>query len=134
MSGSITLKGAAELIAKFERLGGEMDDIAASALYQEAEKIMTDSKENYVPVRDNVLRSSGYVDDPEINADGISIEMGYGGAAADYAVIQHENLDFKHGGGKSAKYLEKPLMEAERGLTQRVGLKMRRELETRLRG
>jgi len=33
------------------------------------------------------------------------------GMARDYAVIQHERLDFQHAPGREAKYLEKPFRE-----------------------
>ena len=88
MPGAITLKGAAELIATLERLGGDMNEIAAAALKQEAENIMADSKDNYVPVESGVLRSSAYVGDPQITQASIEVEMGYGGAASDYALVQ----------------------------------------------
>lgn len=44
----------------------------------------------------------------------------YGGLAAPYALVQHENMNYKHGLGRSAKYLERPAEEAKRGFAARI--------------
>lgn len=117
---SLELTGLDNLIANLQRLSTGATKAVAGPLKVETEKVMSDSKENYVPVKDGILRGSGYVADPVIDASGVSVEMGYGGAASDYALVQHERLDFNHPGGKSAKYLERPLMAAERGMADRL--------------
>jgi len=68
---------------------------AAKALYEEAEMIMTDSKENYVPVQTGNLKSSGHVQLPVISGSQVSVTMGYGGPAAKYALAVHEGLDMQ---------------------------------------
>jgi hypothetical protein len=52
------------------------------------------------PVDTGTLRASA-----RIEIKGNTIEFGYGGAASDYATIQHENLQFHHPVGQ-AKFLE----------------------------
>lgn len=81
-------------------LGGE--------LYRQAELIMTASKTDYVPVDTGALRASGYVTRPTITETRASVEMGFGGPAAPYAVIVHEDLTKRHPVGQ-AKFLELPL-------------------------
>ena len=91
----------------------------AGPLRVEAERIMTDSKRNYVPVDTGVLRASGVVQRPEVTRQRVRITMGYGGAARAYAVVQHERLDFRHTVGE-AKYLEKPVKAAAEGFGKRI--------------
>lgn len=83
------------------------------ALKLRAEGVMTRAKSEFVPVDLGALRSSGHVGDPERSGDGRDVEimLSFGGPAAPYALVQHENLDYVHRVGE-AKYLEKPLMEA----------------------
>jgi hypothetical protein len=81
---------------------------AAASLYQSAEVIMTDSKENYVPVKTGNLRSTGFVQLPEIDGQDINVTLSYGGPAVDYAVVVHEDLTAHHPHGQ-AKYLSTPL-------------------------
>ncbi len=92
---------------------------SASAIYEEANAIMAVSR-HLVPVETGTLRASGYVDAPEVSGLGVSVELGYGGAASAYAMIQHERMDYRHRVGQ-AKYLEQPFLEAQRGMEIRLG-------------
>lgn len=69
------------------------------------------------------LRASGMVSEPEFQGDNISVTLSYGGAAIDYAVVQHERLDFFHTNGE-AKYLESVLNESRPYMARRVGLRV----------
>lgn len=89
------------------------------ALYFEGELIMTRSKEEFVPVDLGTLKNSGMVSPPEFSGNAVVVELSYGGAASDYAIIQHENLEFRHKVG-GAKYLERPLKEATAGMLRRI--------------
>lgn len=71
-------------------LGLTLQEAAAHALYQEAETIMADSKEHYVPADLSTLKNSGFVRLPVVEGSTVSVEMGYGGAASKYAVYVHE--------------------------------------------
>ena len=101
MQRGVELRGLERAIRKLE-----------SALFQEATKIMTDSKENFVPVDLGTLRESGTVLPPERSGSTVSVQMGYGGFAESYALIQHENLEFRHPNGGGPKYLERPFNAA----------------------
>lgn len=89
------------------------------ALYVEGERIMTLSKRDYVPVDMGVLRGSGQVEQPHVRGTHAEVVLGYGGAASDYALVQHERLDFAHTVG-GAKYLELPVNMAAQGLGERL--------------
>lgn len=96
---------------------------------QEAELIMTDSKEQ-CPVDTGALRSSGYVDgDVTVTGSNVSIKLGYGGVATQvnsktgepttsYALQVHENLESHHPVGK-AKFLEDPFNAHQKDLSAR---------------
>ena len=67
-------------------------------------QILDHSKKNYVPELSGDLKRSGRL----VKHPGRypTVEIGFGGAAVDYAVLQHENPFFNHPRGGSYKYLE----------------------------
>jgi hypothetical protein len=71
------------------------------------EEIMTDVKASRpgrgVPVRTGALRSTGRVEGPTGEKKPV-VTLSFGGAAAPYALDQHENLDYHHEVGE-ARYL-----------------------------
>lgn len=124
----IVWTGVQQLIAALEKRVAIAPEVMAGAIYVEAERIMSDSRE-LVPVDDGTLRGSGIVQTPEMTGTGAEVEFGYGGAASEYALIQHERMDFAHRTGQ-AKYLEQPALEAESGLEGRLARSIGRRLET----
>jgi hypothetical protein len=121
---TLTITGTEQLIATLQALGPKAQQASASALLQEAEAIMADSKEHYVPVDTGTLKNSGHVAMPEIDGAQVSVTMGYGGAAEDYAIVQHERLEFRHPVG-GPKYLERPLLAAAANLAERLAGRIR---------
>lgn len=101
----------------------------AAGLYKEAEGIMTLSKQAYVPVLTGALRNSGFVASPRIKTNKASVDLGFGGPAAPYAVFVHENLHAFHHVGQ-AKYLEIPLLGARRGMPKRLARDVRQALKS----
>lgn len=103
-----------------------------AALYREAEAVMTAAKTDYVPVDTGALRSSGVVEAPIIGATAASVRLGFGGPAAPYAVLVHEDLTKRHTVGQ-AKYLEIPLKARLSGmpavLKQRVDDAVRQAIQ-----
>lgn len=95
-------------------------------LYQEAEGIMTQSKE-LVPVDTGNLRDSGTVRLPLQTGRSIVQELGYGGPAAPYAIFVHENTVVFHKIGM-AKFLEIPFRQAQKGMADRIAAGMRKSL------
>ncbi len=106
----------------------------ARGLNVEAERIMTAAK-RITPVAPDggTLRSSGHVKKPVIKPRSASVELGFGGAASDYAQAVHEfpskfsppswqgktSLNW-NAAGTGAKFLEKPVNAAKKGFGRRV--------------
>jgi hypothetical protein len=122
-------------------LGATAADIRAAAvaeLYERAEGIMADSQEHYVPVDEGVLRGTGHVDPPVESAEEISVTMGYGGPAAPYAAVVHEDaraemarqVDRTLGASRIGgwKYLELPMLAAAAHLADQIARGIRRRL------
>ena len=78
------------------------------------------------------LRSSGHVDPPKITAHGASVELGYGGPAAPYALAVHENPNAgKTDSGSQVgqwKYLETPYKQHLKKMDDRVAKDMKAQL------
>lgn len=114
-------------------LQAEEAKIIAAALpgmVEEMEGIRTNSME-VVPVDLGVLKNSALVVgvNPSIESDGSAeVAIGYGGQAASYAVIQHENPNFRHAEGQTWKYLELPAMDAINGMGERLATHLRAAL------
>lgn len=103
------------------------------ALKNEANRIMTDSKENYAPEDEGDLIAESKVGEPFKTNEGISIEMGYGGEkSSPYALALHEHpsksspptwngkkLEFTKA-GTGPKYLELPTFKAVDGMVDRL--------------
>ena len=92
------------------------------ALYAEAAAIFRKSQ-RIVPVDRTYLKQSGTIEGPKNN----EVLISYGGTATPYAIIVHERITSPSGKkikysrpGKSAKYLEKPYMEALPGMERRL--------------
>ena len=113
----IEIKGLAEANLKVQELIASDIKAGVMALREFAETEMTEAKRR-TPVDTGVLRASGFVSPVE---DGV--RLAYGGAASDYAIYVHENLDANHPVGE-AKYLERPVLEALPGLAERVAKTM----------
>lgn len=108
----------------FPKVTNAVTSDVADALYMVAEEIMTDAKTNYVPVVTGNLRRSGFVDHPIINGQNVSVILGFGGAAIQYAVAVHE-YPASYGQGKN-KYLTKPMNAAAPKIPARIATFMRR--------
>lgn len=76
------------------------------------EEIMTDVKAagpgRGVPVDEGTLRSTGLVEGPTAVGAGVQVVLSFGGAAAPYALAQHERTDYNHRIGE-ARYLVRGL-------------------------
>ena len=116
----VTLRGDKQLAARLRKAKKSLARALDAGMRNIAEDVMADSKGNYVPVKDNALRSSGKVGDVRRVGNDVIVELGFGGAASDYAWVQHEDLDYAHKVGQ-AKYLEIPLMAAVNDMAARIG-------------
>lgn len=77
---------------------------AEGAMYLSANNIIIDAVER-TPQDHGALRASGYATLPVRTGDDTTVEIGYGGPAASYAVVQHEGLNFRHEVGE-ARFLD----------------------------
>lgn len=113
MNFRVELEGAERLARMFEKAtdSGTIRDLE-QAVHGTANTVLNESKK-IVPVDKGTLKDSGRVERPKVDGDGVEVEIGYGGAASDYALIVHENMNARHADGKSAKYLEIPVKAAE---------------------
>jgi hypothetical protein len=104
----VTLQGKAQVEAALDRAVESFEARLGAAMYVVANNVMTDAK-RITPHDTGTLMASGYVTLPEKRGSGMVVELGFGGFAKDYAVPQHENLDYKHDPGRQAKYLGEPV-------------------------
>jgi hypothetical protein len=115
----VELKGQQEMVRAFKMLGANGPKAMGAALWKEGNNIMNAAKE-ITPVKFGVLKNSGIVNLPEISGDTVSVTMGFGGAASDYAVLQHEEASFYHTPPTQYKFLEQPFKEAQDGMEVRI--------------
>lgn len=75
-----------------------------------------------VPLDESPLQDSGK---PTVQASTLEGVVSFD---TPYAVIQHENLDYRHAPGRTAKYLERPFDEHRQTLLAIVATSVRRAL------
>lgn len=124
----ITVSGVPQLKAALAALGSNASDGLSAELYRVGQEVLAESQPE-VPVDIGTLKASGFVNEPVKNGDEVSVTIGYGGAAKAYALIQHENLTYRHTVGK-AKYLEHPFLRAAAGLAETLADRLKRRLGT----
>lgn len=96
-------------------------------MWREANSIMNSAK-GLTPVDTGTLRGSGHVRMPEVTEAGVSVVIGFGGAASGYAIYVHENLNSFHKPPTQAKFLEQPFLAA----TQGMALRLAQDLKSRM--
>ena len=102
--------------------GQKAQRIISRAMYSEANTVLNQSKK-IVPVDLGTLKNSGKVKKPTFKGSLIDVDITYGGAAADYAFIVHEDPNARHAPGKTYKYLEMPFMAHKPTFERNVRLK-----------
>lgn len=92
MTGSFTttIEGLDGLAQRLRGLADRATRHVGAAAFRRGEMIMAESKP-LVPVVTDTLRASGFVEHPVTAGDKISVELGYGGPAQNYALRVHEN-------------------------------------------
>ena len=125
----ITWVGMDDLEGLLAKGDAQIKTVTATALMQEAQ-LMFAASQRRVPVKDGHLRRSGTILPPITSGNLITIEMGYGGAASAYALVQHERQDFRHKEGQTWKYLEGPVRERIPQLASRLEQRINRLMST----
>ncbi len=82
--------------------------------------------DDLVPFDTGALSASQKIEPPTPRK--LTATISYGGPAAPYALEQHENLDYHHTAGRSAKYLERPAREVGRNLDSKIETLVKRAL------
>lgn len=85
-------QGLQKLEARLQKLPREFIDATAAGQANAAQDIMALAKSR-APFESGTLEASAYVADVQYSPNGASVEMGFGGDAAEYMVIQHETLE-----------------------------------------
>ena len=131
---------AASMIRELERVKRSLCVQVRNALVEEGEAILERSKDEFVPIDLGALHDSGditVVEDGTV--DGLQVVLSYGNdKTAPYALAVHEHpsgasppswegkeIKFQRGSNYGTKYLERPLLEAEKGMAERLGRKVK---------
>ena len=87
----------------------------------EGMNLVYDRSQDIVPLDETPLQKSGKVEQEDTTTI-----LSYGeGESAEYAVIQHENLQFRHAPGRQAKYLEQPFRELTPQILETIANKIK---------
>jgi hypothetical protein len=139
---NFTVSGTAALSRALEDIKLDLRTKIDEAQGEEADAILKDSKDNYVPRDNDTLADSGVVTESKIVTLSGPIEHtisfgGDGSGAERYAVAVHEypsehnpaswnaakdGVHFRRGG---PKYLEIPFRKAESGMLERIASKVK---------
>ena len=105
-----------------DRISAEVHAAAARGLLLAAEHILGASNE-HVPLEEGTLERSGVasVDEGEMVA-AVSYDTVY-------AVYQHERMDLRHAPGRTAKYLERALLDEGPAAQEIIAAQIRRVTE-----
>ena len=122
MSG-ITVDGADVVLRDIMEMRGFEKKIGP-ALYGEGLSILGAATQ-LVPVKFGTLKASGHVEGPDIHTSGgVEVRIVYGGPAADYALIVHENPGARHMPPTVYKFLERPVLAVEPTFDQRIAARL----------
>lgn len=124
------LDGVNDVVKRLNAIADRLPKETAKAIRYEVEKVGT-AADRIVPADLGTLRASKTITGPTIRGNEIECSIGYGGAAAPYAVAVHETpsehdppswegvrVDFKGQGQR--KFLETPLRAAMPGMSERI--------------
>ena len=106
MKGRLQITGVKTLQVNLKRLAKEYDKEFWLALQREAYGLLKDTIP-LIPVDTGKLQSTARV---KVEPNEISVIVGGIGKTKDYAIVQHEHLEFNHPKSGQAKYLEQPFL------------------------
>lgn len=110
---SITFEGVDKLNAKLKKLAMLSEEEAKKTLTVIALDLQGKAQMICPVGETGDLAGSAYT---EIN--GLEAEVGF---SEEYALIQHENMEYRHKPGKQAKYLENPFKENRNKYVDLIG-------------
>lgn len=103
----------------------------AAGIYQLGCAIISDSIPR-APKDTGTLRNSAHCGLPKGRGDSVSVAGGYGGFAKRYALVQHENMTYRHSEG-GAKYLERAFQQHQPNAAQWLADFMAKAIKTKSR-
>ncbi|MGW0756131.1 minor capsid protein [Streptomyces sp. NPDC002814] len=86
-----------------------------------AEHVLAESRK-VVPIEEATLERSGVA---TVDESSLTAAVSYD---TPYAIRQHEELNYRHDAGRSAKYLERPLTEQADAVAEIIAAQLRRSL------
>jgi hypothetical protein len=100
---------------------------ATDAGVKESLDHLLEASNRLVPVEEGDLQLSGQVVDEGLGKG--SVQYGTTPETAEYAVVQHERMDFHHPNGGQAKYLETAMVREARAMFQILAAVSRRNFQ-----
>jgi hypothetical protein len=85
-------KGYGRLVQDLRRVGDFTRDATAAGMYSAMQPVMLDAKRR-APKDTLALSASGYVTEPRMGSQRITVESGFGGDSEQYLVRVHEDPD-----------------------------------------
>lgn len=128
------LEGADRLKRALEQAPAAAGQEIKRVLWNGGTEIFNQSQ-RIVPFDTGALSASGRM--TMIRSDAmipVDIEIRYGGPSVPYAWVQHEDLSLRHDPGRSAKFVEIPMMRAAPVINRQLGRVMGRTLAQLLSG
>jgi hypothetical protein len=108
---TVETEGLEFLIEDMSRLPYKLQAKMAAVLKRQLTEVLNKAKD-LAPYESGDLADSGRLNGPRITGGSVYFSIDFGvDPPLIRAIIQHENLTFKHPGGKQAKYVETPLTE-----------------------
>lgn len=127
MTTTTNVEGVQRIQQSFKAMPEALRAVLGQELFWEAQEAYLKSQE-LVPVDTGTLKSSGTVVGPVDEGDTLSVTIGYGGAAGEYAVYVHEDLEASHLAPTQAKFLEAAIIEQSRLMGRRISEVVRNTL------
>lgn len=120
----VRVLGATQSAANIRRMSKGVRKEFYKAMLDLSRQILTRSKE-IVPYDTGALQRSGKV--KGYPGQYPVVYTSYGSSSVPYALIQHENMNYFHPGGKKAKYLEIAVKEFEPKVEKTMATAVRNE-------
>ena len=117
-------------VKNLRRIADQSGEALAMALKRTGETLMAEAIP-ITPMDTGDLRRSGYVSQPKVVGGDVTIEVGFGGTAAKYALRVHEWTDPEPNWsepGTGPKYLERPFNAMRTKLPSHVAASLRKDL------
>jgi len=125
MSVKVRILGAKQSAANIRKMTKAVRKRYYEEILKLSREILAISKEKYVPYLHGPLKASGKVKGYPGRYP--VVYTSFGNASVPYALLQHENLNFHHPGGKKAKYLELAVDDMKPEIKRRLEVATRNE-------